>query len=686
MRYIALDFETYLISAEAPIPKPVCLSYYSDGEAGLAVGYNDMEELIGNALNGGCPIIAHNASFEALVIQKYFPVYKEVLDKAFNEGRIVCTKVYEQLINNTRKKPINRFDLASLVLNYLDEDISECKSDPNAWRMRYSELDGICKDQWPKEAIDYAISDSIYAYRVYEEQLETPVDIQISTSADYYLNLMAIGGMLIDQSKVKSLEKEILDIIIPEYEALLKLNFVVKVSVNKYKKKMILFREYIKEHVSGHLKTKTGKVATGKADLCYYLTLTEPLTDVHIVLSHFIKIAENEKILTAFISRLKLANPYIRTRYKAVISSGRTSSSGDKSYPSVNIQQMPREVKGVNGDIRGCYIPRPGHKICTIDYAGLELASAAHQLFILTGKDSMLKLINSGKKPVDLHSIFACQLMNLKEKTKETYESFVAKKKKSPYKEYRQLAKPINLGFPGGIGYDVMRENLAKEGIYPKLVILETVKYEDTLTWKRTLGRKQGYPVRIRRIGKYEYQLVYDELYLLKQELFKLYPDLQYFLTQGHLQYMTGHTKPVKNKFGEWEEEPMYSYDVYNFKRDWCIYMQACNGILMQSPTAVGAKQAMVDIIQKGQNSMYYRPLAFIHDEIVFEVVDNPEIYPIIIKDISEMMIDAMQSVLTSVRITVEAEVFDYWAKSGGFYEATYWKNAKDSVLYSDED
>jgi hypothetical protein len=296
----------------------------------------------------------------------------------------------------------------------------------------------------------------------------------------------------------------------------------------------------------------------------------------------------------------------------------------------------------------------------------------------------MQAILNGGSEPVDMHSMLAYRIKNIKEKCAETYESFVANKKKPGYAEYRQLAKPINLGFPGGIGYDTMRSLLAREGINPKLVVLESSKYECDLTWKRGRTRKEGYPTRIRRVARDKYELIYDELVLLKQELFGLYPDLHYFLNDGHNHFLTGETKAVKNEFDEWEKEPMYAFEIDGFKRDWCMYTQLCNGFLMQSPAAIGAKKAMNKIIAKYSGSISANPLAFIHDEIVFEVLDNDKMYATI-KDISEIMIDEMQSVLTSVRIAVEAEVFDYWKKAGGFYDVTYWKDPNKNELRSNK-
>jgi hypothetical protein len=263
-----------------------------------------------------------------------------------------------------------------------------------------------------------------------------------------------------------------------------------------------------------------------------------------------------------------------------------------------------------------------------------------------------------------------------------TYEEFVKHKKEEGYKEYRQMAKPINLGFPGGIGYDTMRTLLAREGIYPKFEVLETARWEERLKYALKVTRDRGFPTRIRRSKWNEYQLVYDELVLLKKELFKLYPDLEYFLTDGHHKFMTGKKKRILNEFNEWEMEPMYNFSFLEFKRDWCMYTQFCNGTLMQSPSAIGAKKALVEVVKKYGNSKEIIPTAFIHDEIVFEVIDDKDLMPKLVEDVSKIMIDNMQKVLYHVRIAVEAEVFPYWKKAGGFYTKQYWKNIKEDRLY----
>lgn len=682
MQLVAIDYETHLISAEAPIPAPVCLSYYDGTNQGLLLKQHIHPFLKALLEDNNTILIAHNAVFELQVTANTYPDLLPLIQKKLENKQIICTKVYEQLIACQEQHPLNSFSLAVLVKKYFKEDISENKTDPNAWRLRYSELDNTPLTDWPKEAVDYAINDSIWAYRCYKTQEIVTVDYAPVVEAEFWLNQVGKFGMTIDQGRVQHLKKEIKEKLKPEYEKLLKLGLVEVHPKKKYmQKKMGKFRQYLQDNLDkkDHIETAKGNFSTTAESMNKYLALTNN-EKVKEVLTAFLNIAEYEKILTAFVSRLNGAE-LIRTDYRGAVSTCRTSSSSSKLYPSVNIQQMPREVKGVTYDIRNCFKAREGYKLVSIDYSGLELASTAHRLSTLTNRRNMQQVINGGQEPTDMHSRFAVQLKNIKEKSSLRYDEFVSRKKEPGFKEYRTYAKPINLGFPGGIGYDTMRTLMARDNIYPKFLLLEVARKEEYLKYKMQILRGQGLDVRIRRSKFYEYQLVYDELVGLKKALFSLYPDLEFFLTDFHLNFTTGKQKAIKNEFGEWEKEPMYSYEVCGFKRNWCTYTAFCNGTLMQTPSAIGAKLATVNIIKKYWNDKRVNILAFIHDEIVLEVFDNDEKY-FIIKDISELMIDGMQKILSSVRIAVEAEICGtHWRKAGGEWSKQFWKDANKTIL-----
>lgn len=666
----AIDFETYLISADEPIPKLVCLSFANEDSQGVIIG-EDIHQHLKALLKSDTIIIAHNMKFEAAVIQKAYPDLIPDLNRKMREGQMYCTKIYEQLIDCLRRKRGQKYSLADLVAAYFKEDISAGKKGDDVWRLRYSELDGIPLSEWPKEAYDYALDDSIWALKLAKTQMNMGLDFQLSVRAEYLLGLMGYTGIETDQSRVDTLESEILDKITPIYKQLEAAGFT-KFEKNKWKKSSKLFREHILSLNVNHEFTSKKILSTSTESLNRYLDqVADP------IIQGFVDISKYEKALSAFVSRLKAADGHpIRTEYNAVVSSGRTSSRTSNIFPSVNIQQMPRGLDGVTWDIRNCYVPRPGYKICSIDYSGLELCSTANQLYKTLGWSKMLDKLNSGTKPTDMHSAFAAQVKGC------TYEEFIANKKQDEYTKIRQLCKPINLGFPGGIGYDTMRSLMLRDGIVTKFRVL--AEYQTERRAKQVLFQLRDHVdnLRIKRTEKNKYAIVEDELVGLKKHLFALYPCLENFLTSYHNKLLTGETKRICNEFGEWEDEPMYKFEIDGFKRDYCTYTEVCNGYLMQSPSAIGAKKAMCHIIEKYYWSEQVHPLAFIHDEIVFEVKDDEHAI-MFVEDIADILISEMQTVLPDVRIAVEAELMDYWMKAGGYWGKAYWKDAKCATLKS---
>lgn len=650
---IAIDFETFLIGNGSIFPYPVCLSAFNGKEAFL-FDREDGRQFLAEQLNKEL-LIAHNAVFECGVIVTHYPELAENVFDALDADKIYCTKINEALWNIQREKKIHKLSLAGIVLHYFKTDISASKGE-DAWRMRYSELDGVPISDWPKEASQYAIDDSIWAYRIYNKQ--KPIAQRLALTSAVYLNLMGAEGFHIEQSRVLLLEQEIWEFLTPRYNFLVSEGFCDYIPKQKQPRKQVKkLKQYVESLGVDLMYTDKGGIATSGEALASYLTQKEDL-----VLKAFSELSKYEKILTAYVTHLKGAKK-IYSQYSTTMNTSRTSSSGSALFDSVNIQNQPREVPNVTYDIRNCYVPRPGFKICSIDYSGLELCSAAHQLYTTLGYSYMRDALNEGDKPTDMHSKLAAKFKGI------TYEEFMAKK--SEYKDARQKAKPINLGFPGGIGYDTMRHLMWRDGIKTQYQILETSRSKKDLQYY--LYNLAAKDVRIKRLNKNEYALVQDELVMLKRYIFDLYPDLEQFLKETHTKFLTGKTKFKKNEFDEWEEEPMYMYNIYGFKRDWCTYTALCNGFLMQTPSAIGAQKAMNKLIRTFWKCPDIIPQAFIHDECVFEV--NPDRTDLI-EEASSIMIEEMQTVLSTVRIAAEASLSDWWQKADGYWTKSYFRNS----------
>lgn len=651
---IAIDFETFLIGNGSVFPKPVCLSAY-DGKQTFLLNREETCEFLKNHLNKDL-LIAHNAVYECGVIVTHFPELASQVFDALDNDLIYCTKINEALWNVQREKSIYKLTLADLVQHYFNVDISDTKTDPDAWRLRYSELDNIPISQWPKKAVDYAIDDSIWAYKVYKRQLGINQNLALKSAV--YLNLMGAQGFAIDQDRVEILEQEIWEYLTPRYEFLVERGFCDYIPKQKQPRKQVKkLKEYVESLGVDLMYTDKGATATSGEALASYLTQRPD-----DVLKAFSELSKYEKILTSYVSHLK-GSDKIYSQYGTTLNTGRTSSSGSSLFNSVNIQNQPREVKNVTWDIRNCYIPRDGFKICSIDYSGLELCSAAHQLYSTLGWSYMREALNEGDKPTDMHSKLAAKIKGI------SYEEFM--KNKSEYKDARQKAKPINLGFPGGIGYDTMRHLMWRDGIQTKFQILEKAKRKQDLYYYLT--NLAAPDIRIKRLTKDEFALVQDELVMLKRFIFDLYPDLEQFLKETHNKFLNGKIRHVKNEFGEWEDEPMYKYSTHGFTRDFCTYTALCNGYLMQTPSAVGAQKAVNKIMRTFYDNPDIFPQAFIHDEIVFEIRESRID---LVDQAANIMINEMQTILSSVRIAVEASMSDYWQKADGFWTKQYFKDA----------
>jgi DNA polymerase I-like protein with 3'-5' exonuclease and polymerase domains len=651
---ISIDYESLLISNDNIFPKPVCLSYF-DGKTEGIFDKKIAEEFLGACFRDKELIIAHNAVFECGVTVTHFPDLASQVFDALDAGLIYCTRTNEALWNIQREKKIHKLSLADLVKHYYGVDISESKTDPDAWRLRYSELDGIPIADWPKEAIDYAIDDSIWAYRVYQSQ--QPINQNLALKSAVYLNLMGAQGFRIDQERVEKLESELWEFLTPRYDYLVGAGYCDYIAGRKTPRKQIKkLQEYIESQGLDIIRTEKGGISTDAEAMAAYQTQKEDP-----IIKAFSELSKYEKILSTYISHMKGA-PKIYTSYSTTMNTGRTSSSSSKFYDSVNIQNQPREVKNVTYDVRNCYVPRPGFKVFSIDYGALELCSAAHQLYTTVGYSAMRTALNEGNTPTDMHSKLAAKIKGI------SYEEFMAHK--AEFKSDRQKAKPINLGFPGGIGYDTMKYLMNRDGIKTQFQILEkSSRKSDLMYYLVNLGASD---LRIKRLSKFEYALVQDELVLLKRHIFGLYPELEEFLKETHKKFLTGDKKWQKNDFGEWEEEPLYRYQVGDFVRDRCTYTATCNGFLMQTPSAIGAQRAMNRIIRTYWNHPDIIPQAFIHDEVVGEVRENCYDQ---LDGVANILMEEMQSVLTTVRIAVETSVSDFWQKADGFYNKTMWKD-----------
>jgi DNA polymerase I-like protein with 3'-5' exonuclease and polymerase domains len=169
------------------------------------------------------------------------------------------------------------------------------------------------------------------------------------------------------------------------------------------------------------------------------------------VLREVAELSETSKLLDAYLPMLEQGTRRpICPRYDTLKETGRTSSHGTRKkkkkkgdnivVDGTNIQNPPRK-----GGVRECFIPRPGSVYVACDYSVLELRTLAQVCIWLLGVSTLAEVFRNDGDP---HVLMASQLLGLS--YEETLKRYKARDKMVV--DARQVSKPINFGFPGGLG------------------------------------------------------------------------------------------------------------------------------------------------------------------------------------------------------------------------------------------
>jgi len=350
------------------------------------------------------------------------------------------------------------------------------------------------------------------------------------------------------------------------------------------------------------------------------------------------------------------SGPVVYPSYDAIKETGRTSSydgghPGKKKgeprlYPSVNIQQIPNLIQDL--DPRRCFRPRAGTVFFDVDFTGLELACVGHVTGELFGQSVHRDLYNAG---VDLHGYLGAQLALHSDVNAhpmlEGYQSGIREEAVSGdpmavyaifkalsghdeedvrkfYKHFRSFAKPVGLGFPGGLGPATMVD-FARKTYGVVMTEQEASDYRDF--WRAT------------------------------------YPEMPMFFD-----WINGQTDQY-NGSGEGSN---YTYTTpMGLIRRGASFCAAANGCSMQSP---GAEAAMMGAIlvsracyDPTQESILYgcRPIAFVHDQLIGETTKDSSLWAAQCEEVARLMREGAEMVLHSITMrTDEALLTSVWTKA----------------------
>jgi len=372
------------------------------------------------------------------------------------------------------------------------------------------------------------------------------------------------------------------------------------------------------------------------------------------VLAQFDHRASLVKLKTTEIPRMK--NPdgtvaeVVHGNFDVLKETGRTSGFASKLYPSANLQNVHKMA-------RTCFRARKGHWILSTDYSGLEFLSAAQRALNVLGESVYAKVINNGW---DSHSYLAAQRAFRSETWFEAeclnsgltssdyegvYHQFMKYKKsdkqlgfykgkvddqgkpvpKKFWKHYRNSAKPIGLGLLGGMG-------------------AKTIAHVSAAQYGIDMTPEEAQ----------EYKQIWEEIFWPEAQLLK------------------NVNKEMKDPMFSSRKKDKFKYETpFGMVRPNCSYAACANGSILQSPSAEGATLAVINVakacydptstsILKGN----FKPWAFVHDEILGDVIAVPEVADAVATELETIMCDALKVVFPDLKPNADSALMITWSKA----------------------
>ncbi len=453
---LGFDSETELIAPGLKAPPLVCVSVW-DETASLLLHANESGEYVVDFLERQTPFVAHNAAFDMIVQAAHEPWFLPKIFAAYEAGAIACTMVRQKLLdiaNGCLRGYVRRdgkttrigYSLAETSERLLGERVEKA----DTWRLRYGELKPYPITFWPEDAKAYALNDARVAlalWRVQERFRAYLVDEQRQFRASFWLTLLSAWGFHTDPRKVRELADAAGSEQRALLEALVREGLVRAPRPLKSGPRKGLLTEPSRDEKAARTRmawawqgreaplTDSGQVSIDE-EAC-----KESGDPVLVAYGRFSKLS---KRLSTDVPMLEAGVAFpIQSRYDELKENGRTGTSDPNSqnYPREQGKSRPK----IGPSVRECVTPRAGYLFVAADYAQIELRTLAQVCIKLVGYSKLAEALNAGRDP---HLEVGARLLGISYEEGETRKRLGDK----AIKDARQNAKPINFGFPGGMG------------------------------------------------------------------------------------------------------------------------------------------------------------------------------------------------------------------------------------------
>lgn len=572
-------------------PPLVCMSWSNGTEDRLLVPWEgtDPYEFFEKILRSTDTLLVNQHIFYDLgVLCAERPHLVALVFEALEQGRIRCVKVREQLIrimsgqakfidagddeevDDEEKLQKTRFDLAAIALRWLGVVVAK----EDTWRMSYALLDGIPLSRWPASAVEYSLTDARVVLEVWSAQQkflddnfddgQLPGEIEANRAA-WALHLMKIWGVRTCPEAVEKLTRELqMKTLWGAIGLAMKKNADDKPILRRGgtgdKPKFVetksetqrrIVDAYARLGFDPPMTAPSGTYPEGQVKTAKKV-LDDSRDETLVALGEYKGLM---KILGTYIPRYvaKGTSVPITPDWNPLVESFRISCSRP------NLTNPPRA-----GDVRACFVARPGTIYVSADFDQAELRSWAQVCLVMFKHSKMAEAFREG---IDPHLKLGAELMGI------TLEEAIRRYAEGDAEvdARRQFSKEPNFGLIGGMGWRKFKERAELRGVF----LSDEEAAEIRNTWLKTWD------------------------------------------AQEYLDY-----------FSEHHNEPnVLVHPITGMIRGECGYSDGANQ-MFQHLTAIGAKEALIDLSTEcytQRSSVLYgaRPVIHMHDEIIGELSEE---------------------------------------------------------------
>lgn len=242
----SFDTETDLITPGNLTPPLVCVSTYEPAldKAKVYDRFEGMRVVRAMLERSDVVFVGQNIAYDFGVVCNEDPTLLPLVFRAYDEGRVACTQVFEKVVQVAEARMHERTDMGSLVERYLhmtlqdkkenlDEypleireevlrsreadietirlaDFPHIAANPNilVWRTNFRILRNEPISNYPERAVKYVLGDAKYPWLVLQQMPAYP-DMERQVSSAWDLHLMGCAGVAVDEHAVEMLERRL---------------------------------------------------------------------------------------------------------------------------------------------------------------------------------------------------------------------------------------------------------------------------------------------------------------------------------------------------------------------------------------------------------------------------------------------------------------------------------------------